>query len=140
MLKLNPLAVRCVLALSVECKRPETGRLTTLLLKCRVTRQLSKYSNGEHNAYSRSGRYQAPIATDARTGTDRSIKERRGSGTGRSQSRAETATSAGGTPAITKGRSHIAKTLSVANYCVVENPVAIQSLCPLPHLDDLYQA
>jgi hypothetical protein len=27
MLKLNPQAVRCVLALSVECKRPVTGRL-----------------------------------------------------------------------------------------------------------------
>ena len=77
MLRLSLQAVHYGLALSVDNKRPVTGRSQALLLNCRVTRQWSKYSNGEHNAYSRSGRYQAPIATDPRTGTDRGIKERR---------------------------------------------------------------
>lgn len=58
MLKLNPLAVRCGLALSVECMRPATGRLITLLLNCRVARQLSKYSNGEQNAHARDYKHQ----------------------------------------------------------------------------------
>ena len=101
---------------------------------------LVKYTTGDRNAYSRSGRYQAPTATDARTGTDRSIKERCGSGTGRSQSGTETAASAGGTATITKSRSHIVKTLSAATYSVVKNQVATQSLCPSLRLDSLYRA
>jgi len=59
MLRSRQQAAHCDLALSVEVKRPETGRLITLLLNCRVTRQLSKYSNGEHNARARDYNHQA---------------------------------------------------------------------------------